>query len=85
PLFCYRKQKIAMPQPWQAIAQRFCSIPVYRVVHHRAILPRTFKTEYQPPTGGTTEQEIRKTVSCFFFAPMPGERRFFSCNAHTLM
>ncbi|WP_207671082.1 hypothetical protein, partial [Enterocloster clostridioformis] len=29
-LFCYRKQKIAMPQPWQAIAQRFCSIPVYR-------------------------------------------------------
>ena len=24
-LWC-RKQKIAMPQPWQAIAQRFCSI-----------------------------------------------------------
>lgn len=22
----YRKQKIAMPQPWQALAQRFCSI-----------------------------------------------------------
>jgi hypothetical protein len=26
--------------------------------HHRATLTRTFKTEYQPPTGGTTEQEI---------------------------
>ena len=25
-VFYYRKQKIAMPQPWQAIAQRFCSI-----------------------------------------------------------
>jgi len=24
-VFYYRKQKIAMPQPWQAIAQRFCS------------------------------------------------------------
>src|SRR5699024_4868734 len=28
--FCYRKQKIAMPQPWQAIAQRFCSIRIYQ-------------------------------------------------------
>ena len=28
----YRKKKIAMPQPWQAIAQRFCSISVCRTV-----------------------------------------------------
>ena len=28
-VFYYRKQKIAMPQPWQAIAQRFCSILIY--------------------------------------------------------
>lgn len=40
-----------------------------------AILTRTFKTEYQPPTGGTTEQEILKQVPCSFFARTPGERR----------
>mgnify|MGYP007044569037 CR=1 FL=1 len=28
-VFYYRKQKIAMPQPWQAIAQRFCSIRIW--------------------------------------------------------
>ena len=45
-------------------------IPVYR-----ATLIRTFKTEYQPPTGGTTEQEILKQVPCSFYARTPGERR----------
>ena len=25
-----------MPQPWQAIAQRFCSIPIYRVINGSA-------------------------------------------------
>jgi len=34
--------------------------------HLRATLTRTFKTEYQPPTGGTTEQEILKQVPCSF-------------------
>ena len=43
--------------------------------HHRATLTRTFKTEYQPPTGGTTEQEILKQVPCSFYARTPGERR----------
>jgi hypothetical protein len=33
--------------------------PIYRAIHLRANLTRTFKTEYQPPTGGTTEQEIK--------------------------
>jgi len=32
-------------------------------------------TEYQPPTGGTTEQEILKQVPCSFYARTPGERR----------
>ena len=40
-------------------------------------MARTFKTEYQPLTGGTTEQEILKEVFCFFFARMLGERK---CN-----
>ena len=39
-----------------------------KISHHRANLTRTFKTEYQPPTGGTTEQEILKQVPCSFFA-----------------
>ena len=34
-----------------------------------------FKTEYQPPTGGTTEQEILKQVPCSFYARTPGGRR----------
>jgi|UPI00031BBE95 hypothetical protein len=38
-------------------------------------MTRTFKTEYQPPTGGTTEQEILKQVPCSFYARTPGERR----------
>ncbi len=33
------------------------TIPVYRAIHLRATLPRTFKTDYRTPTGGTTEQE----------------------------
>lgn len=42
-----------------------------KISHHRANLTRTFKTEYQPPTGGTTEQEILKQVPCSF---LPGRR-----------
>ena len=43
-------------------------------VYHVNLL-RTFKTEYQPLTGGTTEQEILKQVPCSFYARTPGERR----------
>ena len=50
-------------------------IKIYRAIHHRANLTRTFKTEYQPPTSGTTEQEILKKVPCSFYARTPGERR----------
>ena len=35
---------------------------------HRATLTRTFKTEYQPPTGGTTQQEIIERFPAFFVA-----------------
>ena len=30
-------------------------------------ITRTFKTEYQPPTGGTTQQEIRNGFLLFFY------------------
>ena len=46
-----------------------------QILIYRATLIRTFKTEYQPPTGGTTEQEILKQVPCSFYARTPGERR----------
>ncbi len=36
---------------------------------YRANLTRTFKTKYQPPTGGTTEQEIMERFPAF---SMPG-------------
>ena len=49
------------------------TIPVYRGIHHRANLTRTFKTEYQPPTDGTTEQEILKTGSLLFLCPDAGQ------------
>ena len=35
-------------------------------------MTRTFKTEYQPPAGGITEQEILKQVFPALF--MPGRR-----------
>lgn len=41
---------------------------IYRAIHHRANLTRTFKTEYQPTTSGTIEQEILKQVPCSFYA-----------------
>ena len=31
---------------------------IYWTIYLRTNLIRTFKTEYQPSTGGTTEQEI---------------------------
>ena len=34
-----------------------------------------YKTEYQPPTGGSTELEIIERFPCFFYARTPGERR----------
>ena len=40
-------------------------------------------TEYQPPTGGTTEQEIRNG-SLLFSCPEPGERRTQTCHALTM-
>ena len=45
--------------------------------HHRATLTRTFKTEYQPPTGGTTEQEILKQVPCFSYAVFKKEDTYW--------
>ena len=51
-------------------------ILIYRAIHHRANLIRTFKTEYQPPTGGTTEQEIRWFPAFF----MPFSRK--ELNSH---
>ena len=53
--------------------------------HHRANLTRTFKTEYQPLTGGTTEQEILKQVPCSFFCPDAGRKEDITCHARTLM
>ena len=41
-------------------------IKIYRAIHHRANLTRTFKTEYQPPIGGTIQQEILKTDFLLF-------------------
>ena len=46
-------------------------IKIYRTIHHRATLTRTFKTKYQPPTGGTTEQEIMERFPAF---SLPGRR-----------
>ena len=61
---------------WKHSIRRFeIGILSCKISHHRANLTRTFKTEYQPPTGGTTEQEILKQVPCSFFARTPGERR----------
>ena len=63
--FYHKKQKIATPQPPQAIAQRFCSILIYQAVHHRTNLTRTFKIEYRLPAGGTIRQEIRNGFLLF--------------------
>ena len=43
-------------------------IKIYCAIHHRANLTRTFKTEYQPSTSGTIEQEILKQVPCSFLS-----------------
>ena len=42
-----------------------------KILIYRANLTRTFKTKYQPPTGGTTEQEIMERFPAF---SMPGRR-----------
>ena len=42
-------------------------------------------TEYQPPTGGTTEQEILKRGSLLFLCPDAGRKEDTTCHARTLM
>ena len=38
-------------------------------------MTQIFKTEYQPQTNGTTEQEILKEIPCSFYTRTPGEKR----------
>ena len=53
-------------------------ITIYRAIHHRANLTRTFKTEYQPPIGGTIQQEILKTDFLLFLCLMRREYTDFT-------
>ena len=56
-----------------------------KISHHRANLTRTFKTEYQPPTGGTTEQEIMERFPAFSLPPIKNFPSFFRINTQLFL
>ena len=68
--------KYMEPISWEAHFGESYFITITKALSTRN-LPRTFKIEYQPPTGDATEQEILKEVFCFFFARMLDESK---CN-----
>ena len=45
-----------------------CLLYTSSITNHLAKPAELYKTKYQPPTGGTTEQEIRQMVPCSFYA-----------------